>query len=680
MREKRTGRNRIELNRIERNRIERGRQDRELLDRTGKRRIVERYLIFLGAGVILLLLWWQFYLKEQTVQERWVLESGTAQEFTASADRAVIRGIGLCNDDAVKSVYDLYNPCVLTGTLRILDSDGRTVWERQVEERKVPTLKLERMPDLVGEEIELSVGETYRVEIAAASGEPADSITWVLYGGSCGWGGFLLVISGLLLLLFSVVYSYSYGLLRLPFPVLWIGGALLLAVIGMLVMVPPCVADEELHFGSAYAISNQWMAWMERAGLLPEAMHLSSKVPSGVLRMSGFDSADYLRQFWTDWTYGNQPVDGAGGYALEGIMPHYSYAVSALGITAMRLLRAPFQLYIIAAREMNVLLYAVLTWIAMRVYPPLRRAVIAISVLPSVLWIVNSCSYDVWNLGFCILFACLCARLGEQRRVSVREGLLALLVFVAFAPIKFIYANFLLLLLFIQRGSLVMRHKRVFAGVLLGIVLLCGAVVLGARGQEVLTFLGNSGFDARAGVDMQTTYTIGWVLTHPLRTALVYIKTLYTDGFALLWKLFLGDQFSDGIPLLLGTGLVCTFLAVLCGTAAECSFSGRRYRVAAGGVVITGVLIVMSSFLFVYSYRGGAGIGTIRGMQGRYFLPLLICLPFLLPGKARVPGEKGGPELRRAPGCGRHGGRLLLLLFTLSLCSFLTRFCSVITG
>ncbi len=663
-----------------------------MLEKAQKRRIAEQYLIFLGAGVILLLLWWQFYLKDQTVQERWVLESGGTQQFTASENRTRIQGIGLCNDDAVKSVYDLYDPCVLTGTLRILDSDEQVIWERSVEELTVPTLRLERMAELPGEEIVLTAGETYRAEIVTKSGETADNITWVLYGGQRGWGGFYLLIAGLLLFLFTALYCYSYGLLHLPFPFLWIGGALLLALIGMLVMVPPCVADEELHFGSAYAISNRWMEWMERAGLLPEALQLPAKVPSGVLRMSGFDSADYLRQFWTDWSYGNQAVDGAGGYALEGIMPHYSYAVSALGITAMRLLHAPFQLYVIAAREMNVLLYAVLTWIAMRVYPPMRRAVIGISLLPSVLWIVNSCSYDVWNLGFCILFACVCVRLGEQSRVSVREGILALLVFVAFAPIKFIYANFILLLLFIRRGSLVMKHKRAFAGALLGMVFLCSAVVLGARGAEVLTFLGNSGFDARAGVDMQTTYTIGWVVLHPVRTALVYIKTLYTDGFALLWKLFLGDQFSDGIPLLLGTGIVCTFLAVLRSTARACGLSGRRYRIAAGSVVITGVLIVMSSFLFVYSYRGGAGIGTIRGMQGRYFIPLLICLPFLLQekrksvraegnvaGEESVQGEKGGEALQRADGNEIWDRRLLLLLATLSLCSFLTRFCYVIT-
>ena len=37
----------------------------------------------------------------------------------------------------------------------------------------------------------------------------------------------------------------------------------------------------------------------------------------------------------------------------------------------------------------------------------------------------------------------------------------------------------------------------------------------------------------------------------------------------------------------------------------------------------------MTSFVFLYSTRT-EGIGNIDGLQGRYFLPLLVCLPYML--------------------------------------------------
>ncbi len=634
----------------------------------------QRYGILLGAGVILLLLWWQFWLKDQTVQNRWVLESQTEQSFVADSCRDRIQGIGLCNDDAVKSASKEYDPCTITGTMRILDAENRVVWEQELEQVTIPTLEIGQQWDLTNEEILLTDGAEYHVEIETADGEKLEHITWAFFGGERSWGSFYLVISLLLLLILTVGYSCLCGALRIPFAAVWILGSLLLAFVGMMIMVPPCVPDEELHFSSAYAISNQLLQ------LLPGMSGLAKRVPSGVLRMSGFDNAQYLRQFWTDWSYGNWQVEGAAGYTLVGMMPHYSYAVPAVGITLMRILGAPYQWYIIAAREMNVLLYAVLTWAAMKVYPPMKRAVIGMSLLPSVLWMVNSCSYDVWNLGFFILFACVCARLGEKEKVCPREILAALLILVVFAPIKFIYANGILLLLFIRRGSIVMKHKKAVVSALGGLVLICVIVVTASRWREIAAFLGSSGYDDRAGLDAQTSYSMMWVFRHPVSTALVYIKTLYTDGFDLFWKMFLGDQFSNGIPMMLGMGIICVFLYVMCDTARRGAFAGRRYRAAAALTAASGALLVMTSFLFIYSYRGG-GIGTIRGMQGRYFMPYLICVPFLFAGQKRSEGlytEEGALQQSRQTFAA--GNRMVYFLLLLTVCSFWTRFCSVITA
>lgn len=59
--------------------------------------------------------------------------------------------------------------------------------------------------------------------------------------------------------------------------------------------------------------------------------------------------------------------------SLIGNMPHFSYIVSAVGITLARMIRAPYQIVLVAGRLANVILYAVVSFIAIRTSPRLKE-------------------------------------------------------------------------------------------------------------------------------------------------------------------------------------------------------------------------------------------------------------------------------------------------------------------
>lgn len=598
-----------------------------------KKEALLRLLLLETAGVILLFFWWHYQLRYRTASEIQTVESTSNGMLTPKEDYR-IDAIGLCGDDAEKNVFDEYPEYLLTGTLRIETENGTAVWEQAVCGLSIPFYRLEQLEGLVQSPILLTGGETYLFVLEDESGTEIDGITWSLYGGEKNFLWQYLVLSVFVLTGMGFLYALYHRWLRLPFPVLWILSLLLIALVSMLAMAPPCVPDEELHFGSAYAISDELL------GMLPAGQETAGTAPAGALRMVGFGDKNYLYHFWNDWTYGNDLLHGAAGYGLEGMMPHYSYIVPAIGITLMRLLHAPYQCYIIAGRLMDVLLYALLTLAAIRIKPEMKHAVAAITFLPSTLWIVNSCSYDVWNLGFCILFVCWCRSLAGRDRVRIRDLAGGLLLLLLFAPIKFIYFNFALFLLWISEKQLAVRNKKRFWGTIAAVLLLGTAAVFAARGNEVLSFLNGGGLDTRSGATMETKYTVAWVVQHPLRTILVYLKTIYAGGGELVCALLLGDNFSDSIPVWLTAGIAAAFGACMLGCAGEGGRqrSGRTLLVPLA-VLLSGVFLVMSSFLFVYSVRSEAGIGTISGMQGRYFLPFLICLPFL-PARRRWAADR----------------------------------------
>lgn len=627
------------------------------------------------AAAVLLVLWWSLDLKSRQadVRTEWALESGEEQSFTASAAAGTdyIAGIGFTNDDAAKSVFDDYETRIISGTAFIRDADGNTVWSADLQDAVVPTWQTRQMEGLSGLPVRLKDGETYTASIEDESGKAVDGITWTLYGERGSFAPEYAILCVAVLLLLLVLYLQYQGFLKLPFPVLWIGGILAVSLISVLAMSPPCVPDEELHFGSSYAVSTQIM----RA--VPFLRNRAELVPTGVLRYVGFGPSQYLYHFWTDWQYGNLELVHAGDYYLAGQMPHYSYVVPAIGITLMRILHAPYQLYILAGRFMNVLLYGLVTLLAIRVNPRLKPAVAAVTWIPSSLWIVNSCSYDVWNLAFCILFVCWCDRIGRQEKIRVREFLAALALLVIFVPIKFIYFNFALFILLLRIRNLNVKNPKRVKAVMVLLVAVAVAAVVAARGREAMTFLTAGGFDSRAGMTMESSYSLPWVLHHPAQTVLTYLNSLYSCGPGIVLASLFGDQFAGGIPLLLKVLIMGSFGIILAGIRWESSGKTvvtaaalRREWILSWLVVLSGIFIVMSSFLFVYSSIPSAGIGTIEGMQGRYFIPFLICLPLMLPG---------GKNAVRDWAAG-HTRLMEYLLAGLAVVAVLTRFAGNITS
>lgn len=636
-------------------------------DNRNKTVILVRFVILLVTATGILALWWIFRLRYVTVQKEWAVESGAEEEgFLADQDTVLIEGVGFCNDNAVKDVFEEYPAYVLTGTAELKDSTGSVIWSAELDEREIPTFQTGKMDNLPGLPIMLKAGEWYYIVLTDPNGNTVEGITWTFYGEARNFLTEYLCLCGIILSLLSILYLQLFHIIRIPLAAMWFLFLFGMSAASMLAMVPPCVPDEELHFGSAYAVSNQIM------NLLPALRAMAKVAPSGAVRMVGYGSRQYLYHFWTDWEYGNIPMNQAGNYYLAGMMPHYSYIVPAIGITLMRLLGAPYQLYIMAARWMNVLLYGLVTLAAMKCNPGMTSAVKAVTFLPSTLWIVNSCSYDVWSLAFCILFVCWCDRTGRQEKIRLREAAAALMLLILFVPIKFIYFNFALFLFLMQIRKLDARNPRRTGRLMLLLILAGVAAAILARGREVLTFLGNSGFDLRAeDMTMSTSYSIAWVVRHPLRTILVYLKSVYEYGAETFSHTFFGDMFSEGIPLILRVLILICFCAVMWRTAQNLE-TGKRERKISIVVILSGIFIVMSSFFFVYSTIPAGGIGVINGVQGRYFIPYLICLPLA----AAESGIRQKESVLESGG--RSGETLTFVLAGLTLLTILTRFDGVL--
>lgn len=525
-------------------------------------------------------------------------------------------------------------------SIQIVDTDGAVVFATQAHCEDADDIgAFAPMTDLETP-ITLEPGAEYTVSFYLTDGSLyGERASLALYGAQTSlkaWYAVICVLAllvtnlaGMLLLRIGAESNRRTGIITVII-------LLLLGALTMTIYEPFSVPDETTHFTATYNLMGS---------LLPGDMrddYAIQSVQTGIWKdMGSLPVGQQIYSFWYDWEYGNESIMQETrtflGYANY---PTYGYLPAVIGVMLIRLLSLPYQLLLVAGRVCNYAMFLLLAFLSCRIAPDLRMAILAIAGLPSVIWLAASYSYDGWNLGFSMLFVAYVWHITTRDKgIGIREILLMVMLLLAFAPIKYIYVLLAMIVLAIPGRKWNNRRMLIAAIVVGGIGVI---VVLRSRLAEAVQLLMTSQSDIR-GLEQGltgTSYTVGYCIRHPLEIALVFARTFYTDLETMIERLLVGEFYSGYVPAYLTVILGILFMMLLL-MATRASLEGRNhtgrgtltawiYR----GVFLLGVLAIYGSFLFLYSYYNEGQIGLISGVQGRYFLPLLLLLP--IGGSARM--------------------------------------------
>ena len=320
-----------------------------------------------------------------------------------------------------------------------------------------------------------------------------------------------------------------------------------------------------------------------------------------------------------------------------------TYIPAALGLGAAILLGAKPHAAIIGARLANVLFFAVIGALALLLAARGRLLLLMTLSLPMTIWLAGSVSQDGLAIGVAVLGAALLTR-GEKAAFWCGCAALAVLVLQKppFLPLA------ILPLVVAPGGLAVRRWLRPVAGA--AIVALPGLMwsVAVAALVSVPLLPGEPyhpgplwpGDPTRLFRSAIAPAQIQVILHHPLQVALLPVTA---NGRALpsLWLQFMGilGQLSIRLPRLLYTLWSLAILSGIAALAANPRAPGRRWFIAPAAVLgILGSIELI--FAALYLTWTPVGMDRVDGVQGRYFIPLLPILLFVLPG---------GGVLRRVP-------------------------------
>lgn len=600
-------------------------------------------IIIIAITLFLLMASWFAWVSRATVYHENIVESMQERPGYFTAEGTELLGIRLCQDNESFShgsgENEISDNLPDTYTICLENSSEELVLEQVVLKSEIPfrTFGNEITVKTPVKLIRDSIYYIYIRELPEKSGitfllrEDATSLkTWFIVFS-------IVVMMIVLLLCFLWIHwiNNPYALQQVFVPL-----CLLFGVLSSLIYKPLGVPDENIHFAEAYHLSNELMGREDQENYPYHVYYYES----GIFRsIQEENTAQALYRFYCNYTYGNESVEAESQTdSFVHAYVTYEYYPAAMGILIVRLLRLPYQWIYLIGRGVNILIYSLVLALAMRICNGLELAIAAIGLLPSSIWIATSFSYDGWNLAFCMLFVAYCVRLTcSSRETRILDIVLGLIIFALFAPIKMIYM--ILGLLFVAIPLRKWKNKKQV--VIAAAAMFTGTIIaLRSRLQEAMSLLLTASTDTRGlkqGLNGEP-YTLGWVVHNLPYTYQVFLKTFLNNCGVILEKIAIGEWYYSLVP----TGIVFGILAVLFlsllltfessqNVGMVNNMPWKRLRVFAAIAFGIGVFMIMATFLFSYSYRPNYGIGEISGVQGRYFLPLLILVPFLFSNSFR---------------------------------------------
>ena len=438
------------------------------------------------------------------------------------------------------------------------------------------------------------------------------------------FSGVSVVIAALAYLLIRALESRVRHRVEMAFLVGLISCGLLYSV----VFAPGTVPDETYHFEASYKLADYIMLQGPTVDSLPvradDSALLDGMLQSWALGYDKYRSViDQFAFFANDASrVAVEPVSSFDWTAN----PPYIKLPSALGIVLATLLNlGSFPLFYLG-RFFNLLMFAALAYFAVRITPVGKNAMMVAGLLPMTLHLASSYSYDAGIMGLAFLLTGMCLRaVYGEGLMSRREKAGIVVVAVLLAPCKVVYTVIVLLVILIprKRFSSAAASAR-FKVVAIGFALLSLLVFRAAGLLQMAGVASSSTAEGSRGDEYGTFYSLSGLVSDPLNTVLLFLRTFDVQGSFYLDTLVGGSlawfQADLKAPLYITVALL--FIVVLSAQRSEGDnvVIPGAHRVLCGGLALAGGLGVILSMLIGWTFTSES---VVQGVQGRYFLPLL---------------------------------------------------------
>lgn len=273
------------------------------------------------------------------------------------------------------------------------------------------------------------------------------------------------------------------------------------------------------------------------------------------------------------------------------------------------------------ARSLNLLAYLLFSYLAIKMIPVFKNLLLSIALLPIAVFQASSLSSDSMINSMSFLFIALMVKLWVDRqpiRLSQLILPLLLLYYVVMAKPTYLFLAGLLLLIPLRDMPKVLAMTLRVMLVLVP-ALIIGAILFGFSSGRLMMAEGLPYYETQLDFAMHNVHSV----------IDIYLHTLNVNGLQyLIWLNTLG-WLNYSLGLLVIGGPIFLVLVGLLDQPDQLPID-RLHKILIWAIVI---LTVSAIFVGIYLFEAVNDVGgtIILGVQGRYFIPILL-LPFLALG------------------------------------------------
>ena len=353
----------------------------------------------------------------------------------------------------------------------------------------------------------------------------------------------------------------------------------------------------------------------------------------GVINVPENVSDISYRQITPDGSEGSEYVNYLKTHKFSNVKVEMTYYESVtsivywpqgLGIFIGRALNLSIYGVVLMGRLFNLLTYVMLGFFAIRFIPCYKNLLAMLAVMPLSIYQAASLSQDAVLNGFGFLFIALCLYyvFDENVKLSWKHTLLLGFLLLGMFLCKYVYACMGLLVFLIPKNKFESNRKywKAFAITLIPFAILCIYIM-----SRVST--GISGLQAVGGASSDMTQ-LQYLMANPLAGVKVIFSTVLVQTNEYLHQLnILGSLNYPLSMLMIIAPCFLTAVGMLDGQSMDGKIKVRQRVLLIVTFIITAVAVMLGLYI-ADGYANPVGAAVVGGVQGRYFI-ILIILPFI---------------------------------------------------
>lgn len=316
---------------------------------------------------------------------------------------------------------------------------------------------------------------------------------------------------------------------------------------------------------------------------------------------------------------------GRGIIATQENETTIAHRLSGAFIAISRLFGAGFYVQFLCGEFANLLIYAVVSFFAIRKLNSGKMILTVIALFPTSLFLATNYSYDYWVTCFSFLgMAYFISEMQQQEKpITFKDSLIMCGAFSVACLPKLLYAPLMLIPFFMRKKCFSKKEHRKYLGLCAAVLLLLFALLLLKSWATIA-----SGGDMRGGAEISTDGQIEYIFAVPftyMKTLLKFLRQYLSFGNM---SSYIVNFAYLGMGVCPGVFVFLMFFTAVTDKNSYDQFAGNGFLRIAALVFYLGMAALMATALYIAFTPVGAD--TISGCQARYLIPVLFPLMSLI--------------------------------------------------